>query len=401
LCFISTSISFAQAPPIALVGFNGSTPDAMSIVLAEDVAAGTKIYFTDAEYVSGTNAFNSGEGTWSWTAPAGGLTMGEAITFTENAANVLTLACSSGGGAACGTFAFEAGSSIAIGSGGVIPESIYAYTDTDNNKENGITDLYAVIYSNGAIPVGESPATDFPNAFIVDGFSSTAGHRDFNDVLRPATVDRASIENPANYITGSGARDLSEVVFADIALPVELMNFEAEKRRNKVDLNWVTSIEINNDYFEIQRSLDGEKFDFIGKEDGQGTTFETSYYEFSDRHPFDGLNYYRLKQVDLNGDFTYTKIVSIEYKEGNHAVAVYPNPFEESVTVQISSEEQSATSAVTIEIFDVYGRFIKSFQQPQDAANVTLDLSGLSNGAYILKVSDNYRSLHTERIMKF
>lgn len=110
----------------------------------------------------------------------------------------------------------------------------------------------------------------------------------------------------------------------NIALPVELSEFTATANSGIVDLEWTTLSEINNDYFVVQRSIDQENWMDIGTVDGNGTTSDKSYYSFPDRNAMNGTNYYRLLQVDFNGETTSSKVTAASLRmEGQ---SVFPNP---------------------------------------------------------------------------
>lgn len=96
-------------------------------------------------------------------------------------------------------------------------------------------------------------------------------------------------------------------------LPVELISFTGKKVENGVRLEWETASESNNDHFEIERSLDGENFKSIAKISGQGTTTQAHTYSFLDTAPWPMENYYRLKQVDFDGEATFSDIVAVDF----------------------------------------------------------------------------------------
>jgi len=95
-------------------------------------------------------------------------------------------------------------------------------------------------------------------------------------------------------------------------LPVELTSFDANVSGAVVVLNWETASEINNDYFQIERSVNGSAWENIGFVEGEGTTTSTTRYEFVDENPLTGISYYRLKQVDFDDKFEYSDKVSVE-----------------------------------------------------------------------------------------
>src|SRR6185369_6625515 len=90
------------------------------------------------------------------------------------------------------------------------------------------------------------------------------------------------------------------------ALPIQLLYFAAKLDDEVVHVNWSTSSETNNEYFTVEKSADGKKFIETGKVNGAGNSSVTRHYGFIDKHPFEGLSYYRLRQTDYNGSFTFS-----------------------------------------------------------------------------------------------
>jgi len=97
-----------------------------------------------------------------------------------------------------------------------------------------------------------------------------------------------------------------------VALPIELLSFEAKKYQNNVKINWKTASEINNDYFTVERSADGENFDSVSEVDGAGNSTHTISYFLIDTDYKNGINYYRLRQTDYNGTETSSEIVAVD-----------------------------------------------------------------------------------------
>jgi hypothetical protein len=139
-------------------------------------------------------------------------------------------------------------------------------------------------------------------------------------------------------------------------LPIQLKSFEAKPMANKVDIQWVTASELNNDYFTLERSSDGQEFAEVVRIPGKGTKQSESSYDFLDDRPIVGRSYYRLKQTDFDKKSSYSKIVLVELALGhNPVVAVYPNPAtEESFSVQMDGfvPEES----VQVKLSDSMGR---------------------------------------------
>lgn len=140
--------------------------------------------------------------------------------------------------------------------------------------------------------------------------------------------------NPGNPgdITSNSASSFGTFTFGSLSgsnpLPIELLHFTATLNDdNKVDLDWATAVEINNDFFEVERTTDGITYETVATVDGSGTSSQQHSYDAVDRFPKSGVSYYRLKQTDENGHSTYSELQMISYEpkmEG--AISVYPNP---------------------------------------------------------------------------
>ncbi|SNT25265.1 hypothetical protein SAMN05421640_2964 [Ekhidna lutea] len=140
-------------------------------------------------------------------------------------------------------------------------------------------------------------------------------------------------------------------------LPVELTYFKGVAENNQVKLIWETASEINNDFFEVQRSADGNSFEAIGVVKGNGNSNEPIQYTFRDSKPYLGLSYYRLRQVDFDGAEEYLPIIQVDnnFKQKGINISTYPNPTSpENLNVRILSGDDH--SGITLEIVDMAGR---------------------------------------------
>ncbi len=178
-----------------------------------------------------------------------------------------------------------------------------------------------------------------------------------------------------------------------LPLPVELVNFTAQLRNKKVNLQWTTASEKNNRGFEVQRSQNGQEFSNVLFKEGQGSTSSRSTYEAIDERPLSGLSYYRLKQIDNDGKFTYSPVVTIRNQSLVEAT-FYPNPTSGKLTISLP-QEQLAT-AVKVRITDLSGREVKTLTLP---ATGETDLSELKAGTYLITV-DTANQRTTRRIVK-
>lgn len=163
-------------------------------------------------------------------------------------------------------------------------------------------------------------------------------------------------------------------VFYDNILPIELIDFSASCLDKSVQLKWTVASQINNDYFTIERSMDGVNFKQVGIVDGAGNTNRMINYSFTDNQPYDGLSYYRLKQTDFNGGYEYFQLVSVECDLESHPV-VFPNP---------SSGKFSLEAKGKLTIYNLNGEEIYFEQNMSD--NKQVDLSKEAKGIYFYQL---------------
>jgi hypothetical protein len=143
-----------------------------------------------------------------------------------------------------------------------------------------------------------------------------------------------SVANRTGTYTFCGSTRLGSTL-----LPVEIASFNAFMQSNNVILNWTTASESNNSYFEIQRSNNGNQFSSIGTVSGIGTTSLTTDYNFTDLAPFTTTNYYRLKQVDIDGRYKYSSILTIKSDSKlKKNISISPNPVSDKINIRISSD---------------------------------------------------------------
>ena len=174
-------------------------------------------------------------------------------------------------------------------------------------------------------------------------------------------------------------------------LPIELLSFSAQLKNNFVELKWSTASETNNDFFTIERAFDLEQFDPIIVEDGQGTSKELNHYKVVDSSPLYGRSYYRLKQTDFDGKFTYSELRTIDYEGPLFAtLTAFPNPLEGSdLTVRI--EGLRTVEDVRVEILNMQGQKVfDKVIQITAPGTITENISNLflPPGLYIIKAGD-------------
>ncbi|MEM9821876.1 MAG: S8 family serine peptidase, partial [Bacteroidota bacterium] len=178
------------------------------------------------------------------------------------------------------------------------------------------------------------------------------------------------------------------------SLPVNLIQFTAQKIGEHVLLKWDTASEINNDYFDIEvaigeAAVGNNEFQVLGRINGRGTTNQLSHYQFMDKTPGKiGNRYYRLKQVDLDGVFNYSPIRLVNFDAIESEVMVYPNPFIDQLKIRYQSEEEKQ---MDIFLVDAQGRLIQQFNETVviGVQDLLLEVPNrLANGVYYLKLGD-------------
>ena len=194
--------------------------------------------------------------------------------------------------------------------------------------------------------------------------------------------------------------ELTEIV------PVELIAFHASIRNSEVQLLWSTASELNNQGFEIERSInDPDDFVTIGFIDGKGSSTEINYYSFTDRPQVSGVNqlHYRLKQIDFDGTFSYGNIVNINYDVPAEFVLSqnFPNPFNPSTRISYFVPTESF---VSIKVYDFLGRELKTLVNDFKATGsyeIEFDASNIPTGTYFYTmIADNYSSTKKMIILK-
>ena len=165
-------------------------------------------------------------------------------------------------------------------------------------------------------------------------------------------------------------------------LPVEFSHFEVKEKKDGIQLSWTTETEKDNDFFEIEKSTDGEYFFSIKKITGSGNATIAHHYNFLDKKPFDGGNYYRIKQVDLDGKFSYT---SIEYAFWKNEIFKF-SPTLLTSDVDLKIEFPKTTNGL-IQILNSNGQLVFSKKIKSQNESI-IPTSFLKNGTYFLQFND-------------
>lgn len=224
-----------------------------------------------------------------------------------------------------------------------------------------------------------------------DGWSKTSFLQAGNDIFSGGDGDgwnSTSFLQSGNDIFNGGSGDgWSSTYLPTSPLPVTFIYFNASKQNETTAiLNWKTSQEINTSHFEVERSNDAVNFSYKGRVAASGNSSSAVNYFFSDYKPASGLNYYRLKQVDIDGKFVYTAARLVRFDQLDEAkVKYYPNPTNGILNIELTSAMQAEMKIINIS--NAAGIVVKHFTVGANSDGVLLvNMTKLPKGVYFIQV---------------
>ncbi len=177
-------------------------------------------------------------------------------------------------------------------------------------------------------------------------------------------------------------------------LPVTLLNFSGASRSEGILLSWQTAMELNNEYFDIQRSTDGANFQSIHKRAGAGNSNSLLSYQYLDPYEGTGIVYYRLVQHDFDGKTATSRVIAVQLSNKPKVpVSIAPNPFAESVVLTKLVDEQA-----TIIVYDILGRVVESKTTSADESVIYIG-NNLLKGTYLVSYISS-ESTYTQKVEK-
>ncbi len=265
-----------------------------------------------------------------------------------------------------------------------------------------------IVDTNSQIIDGELTHT-YPLPFVGDTV-----HWTFN-YTAPDSAGYDTIYSVANSVNGDGIPTTDDkwnfgpnfpVEITNI-VPVELTSFNAQLINNSVSLNWKTATETNNKGFEVQKIKNSKvksknEWEIIGFINGNGTSAAEHGYSFNDFNLAPGNYQYRLKQIDFNGNFTYSKVLEVSVSPNSFSLSQnYPNPFNPSTNIGFSISD---FGFVTLKVYNIQGKevatLINKEMQP-GSYQIKFDGSNLASGIYFYKLSSgNYHQVKKMILMK-
>ncbi|RYF87084.1 MAG: T9SS type A sorting domain-containing protein [Chitinophagaceae bacterium] len=277
----------------------------------------------------------------------------------------------------------------------------YATEDCDtrvyfsvNNQSMGSVTTAAGFPSISIYVNDPTNAAAIPQIKIKYGIKGSGALSVTLDSVNAKTFNFTDVNLPANTevyyyadITVGGARVITSPIWFTRtagALPVNWLSFTADVTTdNRVKLNWQTAAEINNDYFVVERSIDGLHFQPIDRVTATNAASGSTYSGW-DNAPVVGINYYRLKQINKDGSFSYSKTIAIDLrKTGKNAVIVQQNPVASKLKLQLQS---TANQAVNIVVQDISGRQVLATKMnlQKGLQSTDIDVQMLPSGTYFI-----------------
>lgn len=428
---------------------SGGTPDADFIGLPEAICTGGTLQLVDHSL--------NGPTSWTWTmtggSPASSTVRNPTVSYAANGIKTISLTSSNANGAgvvfsknilvsnppaaACinsGVIASEAGIRLFVLND---INSVTGSATADGNKYmdftcSGITRLAPSTLYNVLVNVGfSSPSDPTPPhifnsiRFYIDynndgdfadaneavfstgstGYRGTVGFSFTTPALGMVTTDQflrarviagnsvseSSCQNP----TSGQVEDYAVYFGSAVLLPVSLLSFEGYHEKGINILKWQTANEKDNSHFEIETMKDGNSFYAIGKVNSKGNATSVQDYSFNDRLPVKGKNYYRLKQADIDGKITYSKIISIDIDETSSSLLVYPNPVKDKLIIDFAKPVTNAN----VQIFTMDGKLIRSIITGPILRTAIINAEDIMRGTYILQIT-NGTDIHSLKFIK-
>lgn len=385
----STNLNLGKVGNLTVSGTSGAAVNTGTLIVTGDIVNST------------ANAINFGNvimgGTTNQTISGTGAVLFAALNIADKAEVTLFKNITAHDVHLLGKLSF--GINTITGTGTFSTYATYSKTATSSfvlgsSDINGINNAGAGTLTYD-YPIGASitHAACIPAGTIYRSFSGGA-----NGQMSSYATVTAGGQTPTFSVTGSAYTTSSGSLMAATpgfnyllginaaTLPVTLLFFTAQEQGGSVALKWETQTEINNDYFVIERSPDGISFQAIAKVKGAGTSYQNLKYSFIDNTPNAGNNYYRIRQMNFDGQSSFSKLEQVNVASSVSLFVVYPNPTNSYIQLGV----RSAHSVFNLQIRSLDGRLLFSDKGSLEKLNERLKIRSLhfASGTYVVKLGN-------------
>ncbi len=272
------------------------------------------------------------------------------------------------------------------------------------SRDLRLDDCAAVLTNDGNIKIGN----DLVNGGTVQGTGGRyfAGGEAFNNACCAAfdgvicVQDQDASIDPSCGTIGAGVTESSDC--SGFVLPVELVAFTATQEGHDIQLNWQTASETDNDYFTLEKATDGQHFYPLTEINGAGTSLSTIDYNYIDEVP-EAINYYRLKQTDLDGNTSYSETISLVLDLPVEQFSVYPNPSTTNDVIHLTANSPATKGQeINISIYDLAGRQLHMQTEAQDSEHFSAALALNNNipaGMYLIVGTSSSQVLFKQKLL--
>lgn len=349
----------------------------------------------------GAGDSNDSNGAGSGGTNGGGIIIIVADSLAPNGANIYARGRQPATGAGDGVGGGGAGGTVLISTRATHPtQNMNVYVNGGNGGNSSWFSTSSVYNSKGKGGGGGGGVFWFSGATVPGQYNIvTAGGAAGTELSNscPGSTGGSQPGGDGAVLTGLNL-NFGTASFGPCLLPVEYSYVKAEKAGTMSRISWGTFSEVNNDYFEIERSFDGTEFEVLGVQSSKG---EFGEYDFLDVSPRSGTNFYRIRQVDIDGSSRHSKVLAVNFGDQEIAVVdLFPNPVPKSENLQARLALPSYEPAL-IQVVDAYGKIIyqDQFQPTDNFYDLNIPTAEWGGGVYFLKVSSGNSSPVIRRVV--
>ncbi|WP_084299411.1 GEVED domain-containing protein [Dyadobacter tibetensis] len=282
----------------------------------------------------------------------------------------------------------------------VITEATKSYTVNFSATNTSSTASTAIAWidwdNNGTFEPSEaSEPVSVPAGTVNGSFVANWSDVSTTAVSKYARFRIASNLTIYDYVGATNDGEVEDYVIEADPLPVKLTKFSVSKEENMAILNWSTTEEINSESFEIQHSLNGKEWKKIGSVAAKGESKELADYRFTHHETAGGENLYRLKMLDRDASYSFSRIRSVWFEQTGLKLNLYPNPVSDYLYVQdVNGQVITLDKVKEVSIINIHG--VTVYNSTSQVSAKGIDMSGLGSGIYLVKIilTDGTYSTH-------